>query len=88
MSNRRKLKKAVKSDLGELFADCVALSMVAHDDSEKLQQVLADVTDAYHDFVPRISHVEPGLTPRVFFRKLRSDFAAKTAELSLAIGRA
>ncbi|MBR1712203.1 MAG: hypothetical protein IJ722_02210 [Alloprevotella sp.] len=82
MANKKDLKKAVKNICGELFADCVALSMTELADKEKLQGLMAEVANTYGDFVARINHVEPGLSPRKFFQKLRADFTEKANQLS------
>ncbi|MBR1652347.1 MAG: hypothetical protein IJ692_03025 [Alloprevotella sp.] len=88
MASRKNLKKAVKGICGELFADCVALSMVEQGDREKLQGLMAEVAKLYADAVCRVSHVEPGLSPKVFFAKLRADFTEKANALSEAIVKA
>lgn len=82
MASRKHLKKAIKDICSGLFADCVALTMVGQGDNEGLQKLMADILATYGDYVKRISHVEPGVSAREFFRKLRSDFAEKANSLS------
>ena len=40
MANRKQLKKSVKSIMGALFADCVALSMCNQADRQKLDELM------------------------------------------------
>ena len=88
MASRRNLKKAVKNVCGELFADCVALCMVEQGDSETLKGLMAEVAALYADATCRISHVEPVMEPRKYFKALRADFTEKANALSDAIVKA
>lgn len=88
MSSRKNLKKAVKGICGDLFADCVVLSMVEQGNREELRKLMGEVAALYGDIVARINHVEPGLAPRVFFKKVRHDFTERANELSDKIVKA
>ena len=55
MANRRQLKKSVKMLTGELFADCVALSMCQQGNKEKLDELMKEVIELHMDFVARIT---------------------------------
>ena len=81
MSSKRKLKKAVKNICGDLFADCVALSMCQPENDEKLKELMTMVMATYQDYVARLSHVETG-QEKVFFKKLRSEFTQQANKLS------
>ena len=70
MANRRQLKKSIKLVTGELFADCVALSMCEQGDQAKLDSLMTEVIALHADYVARISHTERG-SEREFYRKLR-----------------
>lgn len=69
MANRRQLKKSVKMLTGELFADCVALSMCQQGNKEKLDELMKEVIELHIDYVARISHTERG-SEKVFYRNL------------------
>ena len=80
MANRKQLKKSIKKITGELFADCVALSMCQQADPEKLDELMAEVLVLHNEFVARISHTEPGNT-REFYKKLQNDFNSQVQDI-------
>ncbi len=81
MANRKRLKKSIKIVTGELFADCVALSLCSQGDNEKLKGIMAEILALHNDYVDRLSHVEKG-QERLFFKKLREEFTTKANELT------
>ncbi len=81
MANRRQLKKSVKMLTGELFADCVALSMCQQGNKEKLDELMKEVIELHIDYVTRISHTERG-SEKVFYKKLKQEFTEKVNDLS------
>lgn len=87
MANRRQLKKSIKLVTGELFADCVALSMCEQGDQAKLDSLMTEVIALHADYVARISHTERG-SEREFYRKLRQEFTEKVNDLSKRIVQA
>ncbi len=87
MANRRQLKKSVKMVTGDLFADCVVLSMCQQADQAKLDEIMAEVLSLHGDFVARISHTEKG-SEKVFYSKLKKEFTEKVNALSERIVKA
>lgn len=87
MANRRQLKKALKSATGELFADCVALSMCQQGNAETLDAIMADIIALHLEYVTRVSHTEKG-SERKFYKELRREFTEKANELSERIVKA
>ncbi|MDO4930748.1 MAG: hypothetical protein Q4E59_06415 [Bacteroidales bacterium] len=81
MANRKQLKKSIKIVTGELFADCVALSLCGQGDKEKLEALMTEVLTIHSDFVARLSHVEKG-REKAFCKKLREEFVEKVNDLS------
>ena len=81
MANRKQLKKSIKMITGDLFADCVALSMCQQADQAKLDELMKEVITLHTDFVARISHTEKGWE-REFYRKLKDEFTNKVNDLS------
>lgn len=84
MANRRRLKKSINLICGELFADCVALSLCGHDEEEKLKNLMAEVLALHGEYISRISHTEKG-QERLFYKKLREEFTEKANALGDAI---
>ena len=80
MASRKTLKKNIKNITGELFADCVALSLCEGADRAALEQLMAETLALNTEYVTRISHTERG-SEKLFYRKLRAEFAEKAAAL-------
>ena len=81
MANRKQLKKSIRKITGELFADCVALSLCQQADRDKLEQLMQEVLNVHNDYVARISHTEPG-SVKMYYKKLKEEFTEKPNDLS------
>lgn len=87
MTSRRQLKKNIKAITGDLFADCVALSMCQQANREELEQIMKEILALHTDYVARISHTERG-SERTFYRCLKQEFTQKANNLSERIIKA
>lgn len=87
MANRRQLKKSINLICGELFADCVALSLCGQSDKEKLSGLMAEVLTVHGEYIARVNHTEKG-SERLFYKKLREEFTQKVNALSDEIVKA
>ena len=87
MANRKQLKKSIRKITGELFADCVALSLCQQADRDKLEQLMQEVLNVHNDYVARISHTEPG-SVKMYYKKLKQEFTEKVNDLSERIIKA
>ena len=75
MANKRKLKRTINYVCGDLFAECVATSLYSgKQEAENVNALLAAVLTMHSDFVCRVSHPEPGMTAKVYYKKLIADF--------------
>ncbi len=82
MANKRSLKKAINAICEELFAECVAASLYgAEDHEENANALLHSIIRMQSDFICRVSHPEPGMTPSNYFKDLREKFAAQVSEI-------
>lgn len=81
MANRKQLKKSIRKITGELFADCLALSLCQQADRDKLEQLMQEVLNVHNDYVARISHTEPG-SVKMYYKKLKQEFTEKVNDLS------
>lgn len=83
MANKRSLKRAIKLICGELFTEAVAASLYGneahHDNAEAL---LYAVVKMQSNFVSRVSHPEPGLQAKAYYRDLREKLASQVSELA------
>lgn len=82
MTNKRTLKKSIKLICEELFAEAIAASLYRGEEHQKnAEAVLFSIIRMQNDFTARISHPEPGMAAKSFYRNLREDFIAQTSEL-------
>ena len=81
MASRKQLKKSIKTITGDLFADCVALSMCQQGNQELLDSLMTEVIALHSEYVSRISHTEKG-SERQFYRNLKKEFTEKVNDLS------
>ena len=87
MASRKQLKKSIKMVAGDLFADCVALSMCQQGNLEVRNQLMQEVRELHADFVSRISHTEHGKAA-AFYKQLKAEFTEKANSLSDRIVKA
>ena len=72
MANKRTLKRAINGICEELFADCIAASLygaVKH--PENADALLSTIIKTESDFIARVSHPEPGMTAKAYYKDLR-----------------
>lgn len=87
MASRKALKKGINYIVGELFTECVYISLTLPEaDKAKADKVMTDILDMQDDFVSRISHTEPG-NVKGFYKKLREDFNARVSSILEAMGQ-
>lgn len=83
MANKRDLKRNLNYVCSELFSEAVAASVYNHnvgDDDAKA--LLASILVIHNDFVRRVSHPEPGLEPKCFYKSLVADFNKHASEIA------
>jgi hypothetical protein len=82
MANKRNLKHHINYVCGELFAECVAMSMYnAKTNDEDVKALLASILVIHNDFVRRVSHLEPGMKPALFYKDLIANFNKQVSEV-------
>lgn len=87
MASRRQLKKSVNYIAGELFTEClVHRTFVPGTDTQKADELMANILNIQSDFLSRISHTEPG-NVKGFYKKFHADFNAKINDIIDAIGK-
>ncbi len=75
MANKRDLKREINYICSELFAECVAVSLYATDtDEENVDSLLRTIMRTHSDYIMRVSHPEPGITPKKYYHILISSF--------------
>ena len=71
MANKRQLKRNINYITSELFAEAMAAAIY----SDKANKEEADsIILMRGDFIARVSHPEPGMAPKKYFKVLVKDF--------------
>ena len=81
MASRKTLKKHVKMIAGDLFADCVALSMCDSVNKAELERIMKEVIALYQDFVARISHTDK-CKAKAYYKHFKAEFTEQVNALS------
>lgn len=82
MANKRTLKRAINQICEELLAEAIAASLYGNEQhKDNADAVLYSIIHLKDNYVSRISHVEPGMKPHVYFKDLRKKFAAEVDEI-------
>ena len=82
MANKRSLKHAINLICEELFAEAVAASLYGNNPKAgNADDVLTSIIRLQTDYISRISHVEPGMEARKYFKVLRDAFTKEADEI-------
>lgn len=82
MANKRTLKHCINLICGELFAETIATSLYGDTkSSDNTEALLFSILKLQSEYTKRISHPEPGMKPKEYFKDLREKFAAETADI-------
>jgi len=82
MANKRTLKRAIHLVCEELFAECIAVSLYGTEaQRENAKALLFSIIKMEDKYVCRISHPEPGMTPKAYYKNLREKFSAQVSEI-------
>jgi hypothetical protein len=82
MANKRDLKKSINCICNDLFTECVAAQLYSgKPGDENVSAVLASIAHLQNNYVNRISHPEPGMKPKVYFKDLIEHFNKEAGEI-------
>ncbi len=87
MASRKQLKKSIKYVAGELFADCVALTLCKQGNAETLQEIMTEILTISGDYIGRLSNLAKG-SEHAACQQIRKEFTAKVNDLSDRIVKA
>ena len=83
MANKRTLKRSINLVCGELLVDCVAASLYGNDDKHgNADALLFSILKVEDNFIKRVSHPEPGMAAKQYYKELREQFAAQISEIA------
>jgi len=82
MANKRDLKRTINYITSELFAETVAASLYnGKTTQEDVDGILSSIVMVDGDFISRVSHPEPGVAPKVYYKNLVQDFNKQVSEI-------
>ena len=83
MANKRTLKKQINLICEELFVDFVAASLYGNTPKQsEAGAVLFSIAKLQNNFISRVSHPEPGIKAKKYYKDLREKFAAQASEIA------
>lgn len=81
MAKRRTVKRLATNICETLLAECVAAYSYGKPESADSKRALIfSILRLRQDFIAQISHVEPGMEPREYFRQVIEKFNKRVAE--------
>jgi hypothetical protein len=82
MANKRTLKHAINLVCDELFTEAVAASLYGNDDNQgNTEALLYSIIKTQSNFTSRVSHPEPGMPAKQYYKDLREKFSAQIGEI-------
>jgi hypothetical protein len=74
MANKRSLKRCISYICGELFAECISVSAYYNSDKQNADALLRCIMRIHSDYIMRVSHPEPGMPAKKYYKSLIADF--------------
>ena len=82
MANKRSLKHIINLICEELFAEAVAASLYGNQpNKENAEAVLSSILRLQSNYICRISHPEPGMEAKQYYKDLREKFSIEADEI-------
>ena len=79
MANKRQLKKTINMMAGDLLVECVVTKHINQEArQEDVDNVMVGILRMQDDFIRRVSHPEPGMPAKQYFKVLRDELAKQT----------
>jgi hypothetical protein len=83
MANKRSVKHVINGVCEDLFVECVAASLYgAEKHRDNADALLSCILKIQSDYIARVSHPEPGMAPKAYFKDLREKFVAQVGEVA------
>lgn len=83
MTKRKTVKRQIRFACTELWAECVAVSLyVSEANKHNMEATLHSIVKLQEDYLSRVSHVEPGIRAKAYFKDLAEKFNGHATEIS------
>lgn len=87
MAKKRDLKRNINYVCSDLFAETMATALYGNKGNNgAVDNLLSTIIITRNDFVARISHPEPGMPPREYYKVLIRDFNEQISDIIDKIG--
>ena len=81
-TNKRELKKMINYICSDLFSECVAASLfTSKKGKENVDAILTSILMMHSNYIARISHPEPGMPAKKYFRDLVDHFNREAGDI-------
>jgi hypothetical protein len=82
MANKKTLKKQVNLICEELFVDFVAASLYGNSPNHpEAETILLSIAKVQKNYISRISHPEPGMPAKQYYKDLMEKFSKEVVEI-------
>lgn len=82
MANKRILKRTINYICSDLFAEAVAASLYGEKpNKDNIDALLSSILIIHNDFLSRVSHPEPGMDKKVYYKAIIEDFNKQASEI-------
>ena len=82
MSNKRDLKRTINYICGDLFTEGIAASLYGENrDNDNTEAILTSILVMHSNYIRRVSHVQPGMPAKVYFKGLKDKFSKEVNEI-------
>lgn len=87
MAKKRDLKRTINYICSDLFAETMAAAIYSGmENKEAADNLLSTILLTRNDFVKRISHQEPGMKAKKYYKALINDFNENISDIIDKIG--
>jgi hypothetical protein len=81
MANKRTLKKAINLICEELFTEGIAVAHYGPRPKSEVEAILFSIVKMGANYVTRVSHPEPGMSAKAYYKDLWDKFTAEVSEI-------
>jgi hypothetical protein len=81
MANKRSLKRTINLVCEEILAECIAASLYGHNRASA-EALIFSTLKMQNDFIRRVSHPEPGMPAKQYYKVLRESFIAHASDIN------
>ncbi|MBO5466712.1 MAG: hypothetical protein IKK92_06265 [Prevotella sp.] len=82
MASKKTLKHNIEIICSELLAECIAISLYDSEvKKDNVEALLHSIIKIESNYIARISHPEPGMKPKLYYKDLIDNFSRDVNEI-------